>query len=93
MLFGDLQPFVDFDLPLGVRKVREVHHRGAIADGPLNVIPCFDFHQLHTGRSKLMIERIAMRFWMITSDFMPVRSGNCLMNSELSFVRMPARPD
>src|SRR6266704_1564168 len=30
---------------------------------------------------------------MMTSDFMPVRSGNCSMNFGLSPVRMPARPD
>src|SRR6059058_5394800 len=30
---------------------------------------------------------------MMTSDFMPVRSGNCSINFGLSPVRMPARPD
>ena len=29
----------------------------------------------------------------MTSDFIPVRSGNCWMNCSLSPVRMPARPD
>ena len=67
VLLPQLDPFVNFDLPRRIGKIRKMHHRRPIAHRLPHLIASFDLHQFDPGISQLVIERVAMRF--LNDDF------------------------
>ena len=64
---GKADPFVHLDLPRFIGEVAEVHHRGSVIDGGVQLIARLNDYQLRSGGAQLVIERIAMRF--LDDDF------------------------
>ena len=78
--------------PAALAKLRSASSLSAHSR-PRQLINRFDLNQLDSRRSQLVTARLRCDFWMITSDFIPARSGNCRIKASFLPVRIPARPD